>query len=84
MTIVIKRNKYLQAFQAMNHNHIKFQGPLILKMYGALNRINLRIFILAFNKAREYNLLKELYDEYIHSIKAISEKQEFKGSYIQF
>jgi hypothetical protein len=118
MTIVIKRNKYLQAFQAMNHNHIKFQGPLILKMYGALNKINLRnenryilcnfldkysdildereniylknnektlnqLFLLAFNKARENNLLKELYDEYIGSLKAISEKQEFKDSYIQ-
>ena len=42
MTVVIKRNKYLQAFQAIHHNQIKFQGPLILKMYGALNKLNLR------------------------------------------
>lgn len=118
MTVVIKRNKYLQAFQAINHNNIKFQGPLILKMYGALNKLNLRnenryilcnfldkysdileereniyiknnektlnqLFLLAFNKAREYNLLKALYDDYINSIKAISEKKEFKEPYIQ-
>jgi hypothetical protein len=116
MTVVIKRNKYLQAFQAIHHNSIKFQGPLILKMYGALNKLNLRnenryilcnfldkysdlleehdniyiknnektltqLFLLAFNKAREYNLLKALYDEYLHSIKAISEKKEFNEPY---
>jgi hypothetical protein len=42
MTVIIKRNAYLQAFQAMHHNRIKFQGPLILKMFGALNKLNLR------------------------------------------
>ncbi len=118
MTVVIKRNKYLQAFQAIHHNSIKFQGPLILKMYGALNKLNLRnenryilcnfldkysdllqeheniyiknnektltqLFLLAFNKAREYNLLKALYDEYLNSIKAISEKKEFNEPHIQ-
>jgi hypothetical protein len=42
-----------------------------------------QLFLLAFNKAREFNLLKALFDEYLHSIKAISEKKEFSDSYIE-
>ncbi len=32
----------LNRFQSLQHNKIKFQTPLILRMYGALNKINLR------------------------------------------
>jgi histidyl-tRNA synthetase len=119
MTICLKRNSYLQAFKTLNHDNIKFQGPLILKMFGALNEVNLRrenryilcnfldkysdiiaenediysknnektlnqLLILAFNKARENNLLKALYDEYISSIHAISEKKEFQHITLEF
>ena len=116
MTILLKRDTFLRAFQAINHKNIKFQGPLILKMYGVLNELNLRIenryilcnfldkysdlleedeniyiknneitlnqlFINTYNKARESDLLKELYEEYISSIDAISQKKEFKNQY---
>ncbi|MFX0069517.1 MAG: hypothetical protein ACFFAO_00285 [Candidatus Hermodarchaeota archaeon] len=116
MTVSLKRDSYLRAFQAINHKNIKFQGPLILKMYGILNELNLRsenryilcnfldkysdlleeneniyvknnevtlnqLFINTYNKAREFNLLKELYNEYISSIDAISQKKEFKNRY---
>ena len=111
MTVVLKRNAYLQAFQAIHHSHIKFQGPIILKMFGALNKFNLRsenryilcnfidqnsdllkiediytknnektlnqLFLLAYNKAKEYNLLTSLYEEYITSINAIIDKRNY-------
>jgi len=111
MTVVLKRNAYLQAFQAIHHNHIKFQGPIILKMFGALNKFNLRsenryilcnfidqnsdllkiediytknnektlnqLFLLAYNKAKECNLLTTLYEEYITSINAIIDKRNY-------
>ncbi|TKJ22268.1 MAG: hypothetical protein CEE43_06880 [Promethearchaeota archaeon Loki_b32] len=97
-------------FQSLHHNKIRFQTPLILRMFGALNKINLRnenryilcnfldqhsdkiglsddiyeinntitlnqLFLLAFNKAKEYQLIDVLYKEYINSIDAINEKR---------
>ncbi len=117
MTSSLKKNAYLQKFNSINHDAIKFQVPLILRMYGALNIVNLKtenryilcnfidqnsdifdieediymsnndkglnqLFLLALNKAKEYNLLKELYQEYYNSYKAISQKKEFKNSLI--
>ena len=38
----LKRNEYLRMFQTIDHNKIKFQTPMIFKMYGALNKINMR------------------------------------------
>jgi len=29
-------------FQSLQHNEIRFQTPLILRMYGALNSVNMR------------------------------------------
>ena len=112
MTVILKREAYLRAFQALHHKNIKFQGPLILKMFGVLNDLNFRnenryilcnfidqnsdklniediytsnnektlnqLFILAFNKAKEYNLLNALYDEYVTSINAIANKKDFQ------
>ena len=116
MTVVLKRKAYLRVFQALHHRNIKFQGPLILKMYGVLNELNLRnenryilcnfidqnsdklsiediytsnnektliqLFILAFNKAKECNLLKALYDEYVTSINAIANKKDFQENFL--
>jgi len=108
--MILKREAYLRAFQALHHKNIKFQGPLILKMFGVLNDLNFRnenryilcnfidqhilniediytlnnektlnqLFILAFNKAKEYNLLNALYDEYVTSINAIANKKDFQ------
>ncbi|MFX1395827.1 MAG: hypothetical protein ACFFAS_02160 [Promethearchaeota archaeon] len=42
MTFSLKRNKYLQDFQLLNHDNIKYQVPIILRIYGALNIINLK------------------------------------------
>jgi len=37
----LKKNRFIHDFNSINHTNIKFQGALILKMYGALNKINL-------------------------------------------
>ncbi|MFX1574154.1 MAG: hypothetical protein ACFFB0_15525 [Promethearchaeota archaeon] len=110
MSVSYKRYKILKEFTLLPHNNIKFQTPLILRMFGALNRVNLRkenryilcnfldqhsdqlgldeniyeinnqktlnqLFILAFNKAKEFNLVDALYEEYINSINAINSKK---------
>ncbi len=110
MSVSFKRYKYLKEFKLLHHNSIKFQTPLILRMFGALNEVNMRkenryilcnfldqhsdqmgldeniyevnnqrtlnqLFILAFNKAKEFKLLDALYDEYINSINAINSKK---------
>jgi len=110
MSVSLKRNKYLRMFQSLHHNKIRFQTPIILRMFGALNKINMRnenryilcnfldqnsdkiglsddiyeinnnmplnqLFLLAFNKAKEFELINALYSEYITSIDAINEKK---------
>lgn len=42
MSFVLKKNKFMTLFKSINNNKIKFQGPLILRMYGLLNDLNLR------------------------------------------
>ena len=42
MSVPLKRNEYLKAFQSINNRKIRYQGPLILRMFGALNKVNLR------------------------------------------
>ena len=42
MSVSLKRNKYLRMFQSLHHNQIRFQTPIILKMFGVLNKINMR------------------------------------------
>jgi hypothetical protein len=110
MASELKRLVNLQLFKSIRHDKIKFQAPLIFRMYGALNDLNLRrenryilcnfidqnsakfnfqgdiykknhkyslnqLFIYALNKAKEHDLLVALYDEYINSINAISQKE---------
>jgi len=112
-----KQKKFLQNFQTLKHDKNKFQSPLILKMYGELNKMHLKnenryilcnfidqnsdimeisediyvknnekslnqLFLFAFNKAKKFKLLNALYEEYITSIKAISEKKEFNKYFI--
>jgi len=38
----LKRYNCLQEFQSLHRNKIRFQTPLILRMYGALNKVNMR------------------------------------------
>jgi hypothetical protein len=42
MEYSLKKAKFLEIFKSINHNTIKYQGPLILRMYGLLNDLNLR------------------------------------------
>lgn len=109
MSVILKRNEYLKVFQSLHHNKIKFQAPLILRMFGALNKIKMsnenryilcnfldqnsdrmgidddiykinnnktlnQLFLLAFNKAKEFKLMEALYNEYVTSIDAIYNK----------
>jgi len=42
MSILLKRNKFLELFKLITPHKYKFQSPLILRMYGLLNDLNLR------------------------------------------
>jgi hypothetical protein len=110
MSMPLEQHINLKKFKSIHHNKIKYPGPLVLRMYGELNKINLRrenryilcnfldqysdklgisddiyktnnnkslnrLFITAFTKAKESKLIQVLYDEYIDSINAISEKK---------
>ncbi len=110
MSVSLKRNKYLKMFQSLQTTNVKFQTPLILRMFGALNKINMRnenryilcnfidqnsdkiglnddiyeisntislnqLFLLAYNKAKEFKLIEQLYNEYLNSINAINQKK---------
>ena len=111
MSLSLKRNKYLSLFNSLLYQDIKFQSPLILKMYGLLNDLNLKkenryilcnfidqnsvlfnveadiyqnnhrytlnqLFLFAIKKAKECNLIRALYEEYLNSIVAINQKKE--------
>ena len=111
MSLTLKRNKYLSLFNSLLHQDIKFPSPLILRMYGLLNDLNLKkenryilcnfidqnsdlfkvkrdiyqnnhqytlnqLFLFAIKKAKEFNLIETLYEEYLNSIIAINRKIE--------
>lgn len=111
MSSLLEKYANLQLFKSLKHEQIKFQYPIILRMYGLLNDLNLKkenryilcnfidqnselfelkddiyeknnscslnqLFIYATRKAKEKNLVKILYDEYVNSINAILEKKE--------
>ena len=111
MSLTLKRNKYLSLFNSLLHQDIKFPSPLILRMYGLLNDLNLKrenryilcnfidqnsdlfkvkrdiyqnnhqytlnhLFLFAIKKAKEFNLIEVLYEEYLNSIIAINRKIE--------
>ncbi|MFX1343805.1 MAG: hypothetical protein ACFFBC_07380 [Promethearchaeota archaeon] len=111
MSAYLNRTRYLKEFRSLRNNKVKFQAPLILRMYGALNKVNMRkenryilcnfldqhsdilkiediydsnnkislnqLLLFALVKAKEFNLMSALYDEYINSINAISDKKTF-------
>ena len=114
MSYVFKKKKFFELFHLLNMKNIKFQGPLILKIYGLLNDLNLtsenryilcnfidqnsklfglnkdiyhsnhqyslnQLFLFAFNKAKSFNMLNHLYNEYITSINAIYNKVDTKA-----
>jgi hypothetical protein len=110
MSVPLKKYEHLNLFRSIKHNQIKYQAPLILRMFGALNKINMgnenryilcnfldqysdcigltediykisnqvslnQLFLFAINKAKEHQLIKALYNEYINSIDAINRKK---------
>ena len=68
MSSSLKRNKFLQLFQTINNNHIKYRGPLILKIYGLMNELELsnenRYILCNFidQNSEKFNLRKDIYD----------------------
>ena len=106
MSAHLERYKYLKDLRSLRNNSIKFQAPMILRMYGALNKAKMRkenryilcnfidqhsdvlnvkdiyetnndsslnqLLLFALIKAKEFNLLNALYDEYLNSIDAIN------------
>jgi hypothetical protein len=42
MSVPLKNFEHLKLFRLIHHNQIKYQTPLILKMFGALNKINMK------------------------------------------
>jgi hypothetical protein len=42
MSVLLEKYEKLKLFRSIHHNQIKYQTPLILKMFGALNKINMR------------------------------------------
>ena len=42
MSVPLKRYETLKLFRTIEHNQIKYQAPLILRMFGALNNVNMR------------------------------------------
>ena len=109
MSAHLERYKYLKELRSFRNNKVKFQAPLILRMYGTLNKVNMRkenryilcnfldqhsdllkiediydsnneislnqLLLFALIKAKEFNLLNALYNEYLNSIDAINSKK---------
>jgi hypothetical protein len=42
MSVPLKNFEHLKLFRSIHHHQIKYQTPLILKMFGALNKINMK------------------------------------------
>jgi len=42
MSVPLKKYERLKLFRSIEHSQIKYQAPLILKMFGVLNKINMR------------------------------------------
>ena len=68
MSSSLKRNKFLQLFQTINNKHIKYRGPLILKIYGLMNELELsnenRYILCNFidQNSKKFNLRRDIYD----------------------
>ncbi|MFX0006734.1 MAG: hypothetical protein ACFFAV_08400 [Candidatus Hermodarchaeota archaeon] len=42
MSVPLKNFEHLKLFHSIRHSQIKYQTPLILKMFGTLNKINMK------------------------------------------
>ena len=68
MSLSLKRNKFLQLFQTINNQNIKHRGPLLLRIYGLMNELELssenRYILCNFidQNSERFNLKKDIYD----------------------
>jgi hypothetical protein len=68
MSFSLKRNKFLRLFQTINNKNIKYRGPLILRIYGLLNELELsnenRYILCNFidQNSEKFKLEKDIYD----------------------
>ena len=68
MSLSLKRNKFLQLFRTINNKNIKYRGPLILRIYGLMNELELsnenRYILCNFidQNSERFNLKKDIYD----------------------
>jgi len=68
MSSSLKRNKFLKLFQTINNQNIKYRGPLILRIYGLMNELELskenRYLLCNFidQNSEKFNLKKDIYD----------------------
>ena len=68
MSLSLKRNKYLRLFQTINNKNIKYRGPLILRIFGLMNELELsnenRYLLCNFidQNSEKFNLKSDIYD----------------------
>ena len=68
MSLSLKRNKFLQLFETINNKSIKYRGPLILRIFGLMNELELsnenRYILCNFidQNSDTFNLKKDIYD----------------------
>ena len=68
MSLSLKRKKFLQLFQTINNKNIKYRGPLILRIYGLMNELELsnenRYLLCNFidQNSERFDLNKDIYD----------------------
>ncbi len=68
MSLILKKNKFLQIFHNINNSKIRHRGPLILRLYGLLNELNFekenRLIILNFidQNSELFSLSKDIYE----------------------
>ncbi|MHA1273700.1 MAG: hypothetical protein ACTSVV_07215 [Promethearchaeota archaeon] len=110
MVLEAKKIENFYLFKSLKSKSIKYQIPLILKMFGLLNKMNYQLenryilcnfldqnsdiinlnediydmnckyslnqlLLLTLRKAKEFNLIDLLYEEYLNCFNAIGEKE---------
>jgi len=42
MSVPLEKYEHLKLFRSIQHHQIKYQVPLIIRMFGVLNKVNMR------------------------------------------
>jgi len=68
MSLFLKRNKFLQVFHSISNSKIRYRGPLILRLYGLLNELDLenenRFILINFidQNSELFSLSRDIYE----------------------